>query len=445
MDLSFDSMFESYTDPTFFCGSLNCSRTYLQDRGDANKFVSFVAECAEQHSIREFVVRNSRLGVLDDSQFDRFLRSVSYMTHLSIVRVQSCGLQPHRLQGLIFTILSLPTIKGTALEYPFELDSSGLIKQTKPIRATSELNLRNNCLNDSSLRDLAMMNGGSLKESPLLGVEKLVLSDNDISDKAFRYLVILFPSVQELHLSNCSRITGSKIKEVLLSYFPKLEVLNLDRTSVSHEAILGLLAVMEARRKNEYSPPLEVWIRGIAVVDDSWRELLKICESKGSRSRFTIKHDLQKFCGEKSPRIEHSHEVVKVKVCFSGMHPITVEDYDVMATTSTVKFVKRVIDDINAMSIRDASDSSTVKIRPLYREAFQCLLDSGKLRMRMFKAESATMFKTNIYDNSFTEVDAIENPDEYSALIGPPAPGIAVSFDITVCEDEEKSRTLLVR
>ena len=127
------------------------------------------------------------------------------------------------------------------------------------------------------------------------------------------------------------------------------------------------------------------------------------------------------------------------------MKPIKFEDHDVLSTTSTVEFVKRVIDDINAMSLFDATDLSKVKIRPRYRSAFQGLIDCGKLRMRMFKAESAYMIRRNIYDDSAIQVDAIKNPEAYSLLIGSPMPGVSISFDITVCEDEENSLQLTVR
>ena len=444
MDFAHDMLFESYNDPTVICGCLDCSNTHLQDEMDGENFVAFIAKCTrDSDGIRELVARDTRLYVLADSAFSRFINLVSCMQRVSVARVKNCGLTTGRLRELVFALFSLPPMQGTAFDYPFHaLDALGEIA---PLRATSELNLKNNGINDALIHEVTLMKNGYLRESPPIGVEKLVLSDNPISDKALNYLVILFPSLKELHISNCSLVTGHKIKEFLCHYFSKLEILSLDGNQLCADAILGILEVMKGRNKRDESPPLEVWLRNVGVMDESWRPLLAFCESKSTRSKFTVKHNFQRFLGERMPRSERSHDVVNVHVFFSGMKPIKFEDHDVLSTTSTVEFVKRVIDDINAMSLFDATDLSKVKIRPRYRSAFQGLIDCGKLRMRMFKAESAYMIRRNIYDDSAIQVDAIKNPEAYSLLIGSPMPGVSISFDITVCEDEENSLQLTVR
>lgn len=420
-----------------FCNTLTLENIWLQHVSDKCDFTNFVNKCALDNSIKECVFRNTRL-CLNRTQFYDVLQSVSSMTSLTAVSIQEWKDEPLRLAELIFSVLNLPAMQGLAFDYAFKLECSGLIKEIEPIKQTSELCFSSNSIDDKFLLDISIKKDHFLCKNPVEGVEELVLSNNPLTDEAFKYLVVLFPSLKKLHLSRCTGIKASKIEKILNGYFPKLELLNLDGTSLCQDALVGLHNVMKERWRVASSPSLEVWLRGVGIPDDSWGPLLTFCSNKGRNGKFTVKHDLQRFVATNNVYIEQCHEMVYVSVFFPGFAPIHIIQSDVMATHSCATFVNRVLRDLRMMSTAELDQSSSVKIRKEYRDAFQHLLDGGILGMHKLKAESAFMIKKNsyFYNRVIEEVDAIGTPKEYSVWIGPPVPGVSVSFEIVICYDD---------
>ena len=429
-------------DSRYQCGSFKLLYISAMTPLEADDLATAAHSCATHHCVRELAIVGSDLGSLDESTYNRFLLAVSFMKRLRVVRLQDCGLRPRQFLRLLVCVLSTPTMRGTAFDYRLDFESLCGAKRAKICESTSEVSLKNNSLSNKFFKYLAIGNDGSFQKSPLSGVVKLNLSGNAISDKSFHYLTVLFPCLKELHLSGCKGVTGAGFKDVFTSYFPKIELLNLDGTSLCHTAFFALGDVVRARHKNSLSSPLDVWFREVGDADESWRHLLDVCDKKSEHFKFTTKHDMQHFCGECTPRATLIHEVVDVTVYFNGFTPVRVVDHDVVSTTSTADFVKRTLDDLNAMSMLALDEAKHVKIRKTYREAFQGLADSGHLMMRMFTAETATMCKTKTYSGTFTSANALRMPSTYAPLIGKPCAGVALSFYITVCEDEAQTAKL---
>jgi len=432
--MDFDMEVQTLVLPDVFAGSLDLSRARLvsiQDGRDLSAHVSAISRSDEAKAVRQILMRETLLYKMEDLSKTSLITSMKHFKNLSIARFESCGLGKRDMALLVSELLHLPCMQGTSFYYPFQLANDGSVDTAVvPDMLRSEINIKNNDLDDQWFKSLGNLHNQRLVKSRARGVAKLVLSDNSMSDGCLRFVVKLFPNLHELHLSGNKGVVGACMGDVI-SKLPELKLLNLDKTSVGGPGMKSLYNGLVGRTKTVM--PLEMWLRSSAhPMDNHWTKLLELCVHPKTNGLFSIKHDLQVGIGSIRPREVQCHDNMLVIIWIDGIGEISVVHPETNATQNTNDLANRIVNEVNAVSLGDidASMRKRCTLRNLYVKAFESVIGEGHLKRRVFKVEQARLIKINKFTDEQVHIDGMSGE-----LMGEVTPGWRLQFEVTLAVD----------
>lgn len=411
------------------CGVLNYSQRRMFDGCDVCDLIQELRNISNRNpdNIRQLNLSNCCLDLMKPHYHSFLGTSVQCFVWLSVVKINTSGLHGRHMVALLYPLLRLPFMQGrnpvgdakTEAMYP------------------AEISLQNNQITDETVMLLSEMEGCFLRSSPAVGVKKLDLSYNSVTDKTVRSMARLTPRLTHLYLTGNSGFTGTHLESHVTKFSP-LSVLGMDKTGVDSQGVANLLAGL-CKRKASDQCPVELWMRGMVhQPKDNWCALLKFCSAKvdaKNKFRVTIKHDLQNGLGHYSAGAMSRHDVVVVKLFLNGWQPVEVRHFDIPADMPISRMAALAVNEVTAVCFEDMTRPANTTARALrlrYCAALKHVIERGTMVMKVFKVETARALYIHKFSDEKAVVDGMG-----SEVFGTPKPGWEVTVEVAVDEDTD--------
>lgn len=242
----------------------------------------------------------------------------------------------------------------------------------KPI---AEINLRGNRLDDGLLKRMLKVEHGK-PFTKILGVSKLVLSENDFTDSAFLCCGVVFTNIQELHLARNERVTSEFFNDAFCQprTFNHLNVLNLDGSGLTSRGLQSITNAMKSLQGREF----ELCIRSIHGIEGEIAKLDHQCRSTKTNEKPVVKHDLLSMSGEATELCASQHSRIDIQLKFSGHDPlIYLSCNNCMATSRIQDVVQGVVLTLNEVCCVRINGDNAKKMYPAYAKVLKDELERG--------------------------------------------------------------------
>ena len=399
----------------YYCGVLDHSASHPEEEYDVLQITSDVKRVAREDPdiVVQLNLSQCRLGL---APRESLASTVESFTWLSVVKLNACGIHGNSMIMLLYRVLCLPSMQGTRIVQ----------------NVHSEISIQCNDINDDTIRRISEIGGGHIRTSPALGLHRLDISYNNVTDLGIHMLSSLTPRLAQLYLSGNRAFTGTHLHFHLTKFAP-LSILAMDKTSVDKLGISNLLAGL-MKRKTLDTVPVELWMRSMTHPPmDYWCKLMDFCCAKvdtQKKFRVTIKHDLQNGVGHWYPRAAPRHDSILMRLFLNGWSPVEVRHFDIPSDLAVARLVTLAMSEITAVCFEDTTriaKASARGVRVRYCAALRHIVKSGDFFMKVFKLDTARLVYVNKYTNEKVVVGGV-----YNELFGVPKPGWSIEVEVAV-------------
>ena len=407
--------------PAEFNGSLDYSKCCPRDVSECHDVASHLEYNpylrVPERQVSLLNLSWCQMALFSESSFQRAVRAVGAFHSLQVVRLEGsgvcaigCNVGADRLLRLVQCVIDLPHFKGTAL--------------AGERCTTVELSIPANRLGDGWVSQLLRS-----ARHPRSGLEVLVASDNQLTDKGVNYIAGLFPSLSKLYLDGNQQVTLANASEVL-QRLPNVTHIDVNSTSVASVGVLNIMKVMKARLSKSPVTPLTISAKALSSApDEKWMAAMDFCNKASAKTHFAIDHDFKFGLGNVNRCLMKCHEEIRIRIYINRAPSIVVTHRNVMATRGVWNLASAAIEELNVACMQEEGskikDTLTLDCRRRYREAVQPLVTLGAIQVKLFKLGGVKVERRSVLDNECT-VSGVD-PGE---LLGAPVPGIELTLKV---------------
>lgn len=415
-----------------YCGVMDHSTLQPQDPRGVWDIVQNILKASQKtpNAVRHLNLSRCRFDLMNTHDHRCLATSVDSFVWLSVVKLNACGLAVDHMVALLHRLLCLPFMQGRNPAYKEDIETSACM-------TGAEISIQSNGVTDETLRLLSEKDDCFLRTSQAIGVQKLDLSYNKVTDKGVCTMAHLTPRLTHLYLNGNRGFTGTHMESHVTKFAP-LSLLAMDKTGVDSHGLASLLAGLSKRKASD-ACPLELWMRSMLhPIKDNWCPLLDLCRAKVDKRkkfRLEIKHDLQNGLGHHYASATSQHDCVLFKIFLNGWQPTEVKHFDVPSDMAIARLAVLAVNEVTAVCLEDTKrpmNSMAMALRLRYAAALKHIVDSGTMFMKMFKVEYVRALYISQYTNEKVVVDGMGND-----VLGAPKPGWDVVVEVAADEDTE--------
>tara|TARA_B100001057_G_scaffold480030_1_gene552400 strand:+ start:666 stop:2012 length:1347 start_codon:yes stop_codon:yes gene_type:complete len=439
LDTLFDDvLFRRFNLPEVFSCHLDLSKSNARDRRDAHSIAEYLRTLTFGNNtvspsiLKKIDFIDCGLQFMDDMAWRLTKTALNNMKFLSIVNIERSRLSESAMVDLLYTLLQLPAMQGEQL------------MQDRPRTHEAEISIRSNNCYDNMFLLLGSRNGRDLVNDPAKGVRKLILSNNNFSDKAVAFVAVLMPKLKELHLSGNVNYHGQDLCKHVCDKFNPLTLIGLDQTGVDDVGIQSLERGL-AKRFSMTSPErIEIWMRMLSVPQDArWTPLLNFCLQPKHRFIVLLKHDMQRCMGHPHRQTVEVHQNVVVRLFVNGWSFVDINHMETLSTVSVNTIANIAVKELNLVC-RDeelrAPSRAIAQLRSRYACALSQMSQSPTMAGKCFKVSTAVMKAVNKFTDKTKVISKTGNE-----ILGRPVPGWIALVEVETEEDKEAMLALSVK